>query len=208
MGKSLSPNLSRLNRDQLRTSYNSGLSMSEIAKYLNCSIHKVVYWMEKYSIKRRSLSEATYLKANPDGDPFSIKNRFNAKDMFLYGLGVGIYWGEGDKKSKNAVRVTNTDPGIIKTFRRFLLDICGLKKRKLLYNLIAFNDSNLEVVRNFWVKELKISPEKFGKIVQIPSQGKGTHKKKSKHGVCILIVCNMKLKDWMMKQIKIVAMPG
>ncbi len=195
-------------QSQLRILYHSGHSMSEIAHDLDCSIHKVAYWMEKYGIKRRSPSEATYLKANPHGDPFNIKNRLDSKEMFLYGLGVGIYWGEGDKVSKNALRVANTDPYVIKTFTKFLLDICGLEKRKLLYNLISFNDSNPEDARVFWAKELKISPQKFGKIVQIPSQGKGTYKKKSKSGVCIIIVCNMKLKDWMMKQIKAIAKPG
>ena len=201
-------NLSAPSKKHLEKLYNNGRSMAEIARDLNCSIHKVVYWMEKYGLKRRSHSEATYLKANPHGDPFKIKNNLNLKEMFLYGLGIGIYWGEGDKMSKNAVRVANTDPYVIKTFTRFLLNICGLEKRKLLYNLISFNDSNPEEARIFWAKELETSPEKFGKIVQIPSQGKGTYKKKSKYGVCIVIVCNMKLKAWMMKQIQAISKPG
>ena len=201
-------NLSPPSKKHLEKLYNNGRSMAEIARELNCSIHKVVYWMEKYGIKRRSLSEATYLKANPNGDPFKIKNNINAKEMFLYGLGIGIYWGEGDKRSKNALRVANTDPYVIKTFTKFLLNICGLEKRKLLYNLISFNDSNPEEARIFWAKELETSPEKFGKIVQIPSQGKGTYKKKSKYGVCIVIVCNMKLKAWIMKEIQAISKPG
>lgn len=90
---------------------------------------------------------------------------------------------------------------MIKVFTKFLLTICQLEKRKLIYNLICFNDSNPEEVRSYWAKELGISKEKFGKIVQIPSQGKGTYKKKSMYGVCILIVGNMKLKSWIMNEI-------
>lgn len=188
-------------REDLEKLYKSGLSMFEIAAKLKCSTHKIVYWMNKYNLQRRSLSDALYVKLNPNGDPFKIKKIMNQDEKFLYGLGIGIYWGEGDRRSKNALRVANTDPKLIKVFTKFLLTICQLEKRKLIYNLICFNDSNPEKVRNYWAKELRISKEKFGKIVQIPSQGKGTYRKKSKHGVCIAIVCNMKLKTWIMDEI-------
>lgn len=175
--------------------------MFEIAAKLKCSPHKVVYWMNKYDLKRRTLSDALYAKLNPNGDPFKIKEDLNQEEKFLYGLGLGIYWGEGDKRTKNSIRLANTDPELVKTFAKFLLTICRLEKRKLIYNLICFNDSNPEEVRSYWAKELKISKEKFGKIVQIPPQGKGTYRKKSKYGVCILIVGNMKLKAWIMNEI-------
>jgi hypothetical protein len=166
------------------------------------------FFISKYSLRRRGLSDALYAKLNPHGDPFKIKKIMNQDEKFLYGLGIGIYWGEGDRRSKNALRVANTDVKLIKMFTKFLLIICGLEKRKLLYNLICFNDSNPEEVRNYWAKELGISKEKFGKIVQIPSQGKGTYKKKSKYGVCIIIVCNMKLKSWIMNEISKTSLPG
>lgn len=188
-------------REELKTLYNSGLSMVEIASKLSCSPHKIVYWMNKYGLRRRGLSDAMYKKLNPNGDPFKIKTSMNQDEKFLYGLGLGIYWGEGDKKSKNALRVANTDVELIKLFTKFLLNICQLEKHKLIYNLICFNDSDPKEVRNYWAKELRISKEKFGKIVQIPSQGKGTYKRKSKYGVCIIIVGNMKLKSWIMDEI-------
>lgn len=192
---------SSISKEKLYALYSSGRSMTDIAKDLNCSLHKVAYWMNKHGVDRRTRSEASYLKANPNGDPFSIKGKLTPKEMFLYGLGIGIYWGEGEKTSRNAVRVANTDPFVIKKFVQFLLEICQLEKRKLIYNLICFNDSNPEEVRKYWAKELCVSTEKFGKIVQIPAQGKGTYKKKSKFGVCIVIVCNMKLKLWTMEEI-------
>ncbi len=176
--------------------------MAEIADITGCSIHKVVYWMDKYKIKRRSISDAIYLKLNPLGDPFKIIEMFDSKSSFLLGLGIGIYWGEGQKTSTNAIRVANTDPGVIKNFRRFLLDICGLEERKLFYAIVCFEDSDLSKVRNYWAKELGIIPGKFGKIVQIPMQGKGTYKKKSEFGVCTIIVSNPKLKAWIMSEIK------
>lgn len=105
--------------------------MAEIAKKIGCSINKIAYWMDKYKIKRRSNSEATYVKRNPNGDPFKIKNKLNLKEQQLQGLGIGIYWGEGDKGNPHSLRVANTDPKLIRVFIRFLLEICRLEKKKL-----------------------------------------------------------------------------
>ena len=117
------------------------------------------------------------------------------------GLGLGIYWGEGSKKSKYSLRVANTDVGIIKTFRKFLLDICGVRKNKITFSIVCFNDVDPDNSRNFWAKELGILPEKFGKITVIPKQGKGTYKKKSLYGVCTIQVSNIKLRNWMMQEL-------
>ncbi len=72
--------------------------------------------MTKYGIPRRNRSEATYIKRNPKGDPFHIKTNLNNKEKILYGLGLGIYWGEGTKVNREAVRVGNSDPNLIKIF--------------------------------------------------------------------------------------------
>jgi hypothetical protein len=191
-----------LSKKDLTELYRKGRSMKQIAGIFSCSLHKVVYWMNKYQLLRRTLSQAIYLSANPRGDPFKIKTSLNKKETFLFGLGLGIYWGEGEKISKGQVRVTNTNPAIIKTFIRFLMNICRLEKRKLLFQIICFNDSDPVQVRKYWAEELKIKEEKFGKIIQIPKQGKGTYKKKSVNGVCVLTISSIKLKPWIMGELE------
>ncbi len=176
--------------------------MMEISKILNCSPSKVIYWMNRYRIKRRSWSEATYVKQNPGGDPFKIRKNLSSEEKLLYGLGIGIYWGEGNKAARHTLAVANTDAGILKVFIRFLLDICQLKIDKIRYSIVCFNDTNPEKAKMYWANILKISPEKFGKIVQIPPQGKGTYKRKSKFGVCTVSATNIKLKKWIMKEIQ------
>lgn len=89
-------------KNELEFLYKSGLSMPSIAKILNCSIHKVVYWMDQYKIKRRSMSDAVYLQQNPNGDPFKIKAKLNKKDSFLLGLGLGIIGVKVKKQLKEA----------------------------------------------------------------------------------------------------------
>ena len=191
-----------IGKNELRRLYTEGRSMLEISEKYGCSMHKVAYWMKKYQIPRRSRSEANYLKYNPDGDPFKIKTNLTLEEQLLKGIGLGIYWGEGAKTNKYSLRVANTDAGIIRTFRQFLLKICGLKKGKATYSLVCFNDVNPDTARNYWSKELGILPDKFGKITIIPKQGKGTYKKKSKFGVCTIQVSNIKLRNWMMKELK------
>ena len=192
-----------IDRSNLEELYKSGRSMAEIAQKYGCSVHKIVYWMNKYKIVRRSRSEANYIKYNPDGDPFKIKSELNDEERFLKGLGLGIYWGEGAKTSNHSLRVANTDVGIIKTFRKFLLEICGLRENKITYSLICFNDADPNIARNYWSKELGILPHKFGKITIIPKQGKGTYKKKSMFGVCTIQASNIKLRNWLIGELEI-----
>ena len=175
--------------------------MSEIATILDFSLHKVAYWMKTYGIKTRSRSDAMYKKLNPTGDPFTIKELVTTQDFFLMGLGLGIYWGEGNKISLHAVRVTNSDPKVISTFRRFLKEICGVDDKKIRYSIVCFNDSSTTECKRYWSEMLQITSDNFGKIVQIPTQGKGTYTKKSQFGVCTITVSNIKLKTWIMKQI-------
>lgn len=191
-------------KSDLEKLYLSGKSMAQIARQLGCSVHKISYWMNEYQIKRRTRSEATYLIGNPDGDPFDLRNinNLSKEDMFLYGLGIGLYWGEGEKTTKHAIRVTNSDPYVIIRFRDFLIKTCQLKPTKIRYYLICFNDIKPDVARVYWANLLQISPKKFGKIVEIPSQGKGTYKMKSKYGVCTIYAGNMKLKSWIMSEME------
>src|SRR3990167_3069881 len=105
-----------------------GMSMMEISKHLGCSHHKVAYWMGEYKINRRSISDAVYLRSNPGGDPFQIKTPQTADELMLYGLGVGLYWGEGNKAHQNAVRIGNSDPQLLKCYIKFLTKLCGVNK--------------------------------------------------------------------------------
>lgn len=192
-----------ISKDELSKLYSSGQSLSEVAKTLGTSVHKIRYWMNKYNLKTRSISEGAYLKANPDGDPFKIKDNFSKNEVFLLGLGIGIYWGEGTKSDGcSSLKVANSDPGIIRTFTAFLKSVCQLKTERFSYSIVCFNDTTRESARKYWSKELNIPPEKFGKITVIPKQGRGTYKKKSSYGVCTIQGNNVKLRRWVLDRIE------
>ncbi len=178
--------------------------MMDIARKLKVSPHKISYWMSKYKIKRRPPSEALYRKYNPGGDPFKLQTPNSIPRAFLYGLGLGLYWGEGNKADKYSVRVGATDPEMILIFRKFLERICGVPKRKFKYSLMCFKDTDPLIAKNFWVKKLKLKPEQIGKVTSLKPLGKGKYKKTSKCGVCTLYVFNIKLKKWIMDQLELI----
>jgi hypothetical protein len=84
-------------------------SIKTISKDLHCSESKVVYWMKKHNIKRRSISEAIYQIHNPKGDPFKFIEPKTKEEFFIYGLGLGLFMGEGNKKTNYGIRLGNTD---------------------------------------------------------------------------------------------------
>jgi len=168
--------------------------MQEIADQFFCSASKIKYWMVEYEINRRSVSEAIYQKANPNGDPFKIKENLNPEELKLLGLGLGIFWGEGNKRSKCSVRVGNSDPKLIKKFIEFLDKICGVKKEKLKFNLQIFSDLSENKVVKFWMDELDIKRLQFYKVIITPYRSLGTYKHKSMYGVITIDFNNVKLK--------------
>ena len=174
------------------------MSSADIAVAQRCSESKVNYWIRKFNIQKRSVSEAVYLKHNPLGNPFKIKPIQSMADAQLLGLGLGLFWGEGTKKSKVSVRLGNTDPGLIREFIKFLIHICGAEPKKLKFWLQIFDDMPRKATLLFWLNSLKefgIIKEQFSKVTVTPSRSIGTYREKSKHGVLSVYFHNTKLKQ-------------
>lgn len=171
-------------------------SVSEIARIFKKSETGINYWMKKFNIKKRTISEAIYLKNNPKGDPFKIKTPGNLYLAELKGLGLGLYWGEGNKKNKNSIKLGNTDPILIEKFIEFLVKILGVNKNKIKFSLQIFSDINPRVAKGYWVNQLKIKPSQFTNKITVTESGKvGNYRKKSKYGVLIVYYHNKKLRN-------------
>ncbi len=169
--------------------------MQEIALELGCSVNKVVYWMDRYQIKRRTISDAIYNKHNPNGDPFDIKPIRNRSDAKLLGLGLGLYWGEGNKRNKYSVRLGNTDPALLNTFILFLTELCGVKRERLKFGLQIFSDTDPKVALDYWIQELNVRDSQFYKVTVTISGSVGTYRHKSSYGVVTVHFHNKKLRD-------------
>ncbi|MBI4035796.1 hypothetical protein HY383_02520 [Candidatus Daviesbacteria bacterium] len=184
-----------LSSEKLSKLYASGQSITDIAKHLCISSNKVVYWMNKYRIQRRSISDAVYLKNHPNGDPFSFRTPSSLAESMLLGLGLGLYWGESNKLNKTSIRLGNTDPDLMNYFIKFMIDICGVKKQDLKFGLQIFTDIDTQTAMNYWMEELDIKKEQFYKPIITKSNSLGTYRKKSKYGVIMLNYHNRKLRD-------------
>lgn len=181
---------------------NKRQSTAQIAKYVRCSQNKINYWLAKYEIKKRNISDAIYELKNPLGDPFQIKKPRTLKQGILFGLGLGIYWGEGLKRGKGAVRLTNTDPRMVKKFILFLEKFCGIDRNKLRFSIQIFSDISKEKSIDYWMKELDVKKEQFYKTIISQVRGEGTYKYKSEYGVIIVYFNNIKLKKIILKMIE------
>ncbi len=117
-------------------------------------------------------------------------------------LALGLYWGEGNKTTNHAIRVTNSDPGVIKQFVRYLKIICQIREGKLCFYLQTFKDNDLVIAREFWGGMLDIEPSTIKTTNPIPSMGKGTYKKISKYGVMTVGFFNTHLKTYIMNELK------
>ncbi len=169
--------------------------MQEIGDVLGYSLHTVSYWMKKHGISTRSRSEAIYAKRNPDGDPFSFKLPGAFEEIRLLGIGIGLYWGEGNKVDPNSIRLGNTDPELIRLFIEFLVVIFKIKREKLKFGLQVFSDIDPDSALDFWTKKLNIQRSQVNKPVVTISGSLGTYRKKSQYGVLTVMCHNKKLRD-------------
>src|SRR5579859_2843472 len=120
--------------------YAQRLSMQQIADRLGCSPHKVTYWMHAYGMERRTWSEATYAHCNPDGDPFKVITPVTPQEIELFGLGLGLFMGEGTRKAQHEVTLANASPDIHRIFLAFLGQICGVARSDLRVWINIFDD--------------------------------------------------------------------
>jgi len=110
-------------------------------------------------------------------------------------MGLGLYWGEGNKANIHSLRLGNTDPELIKTYMSFLITLFGVKKENLKFGLQIFTDTKQEVALYYWVNKLDVKPSQFYKITVTISGSVGTYRHKSKYGVLTVYFHNKKLRD-------------
>jgi hypothetical protein len=179
-----------------------GYSVSAIARHFNCSENKINYWFKKYGVPKRNISDAMYLKRNPGGDPFRFSYPSTLEGVKLLGMGLGLYWGEGNKADKNSVRLGNTDSSLINKYIDFLIKICQVNPDKLRFGLQIFSDTDPGTALNYWVKIIGFPRQQFlPKVIVTPTRGVGSYKKKSKYGVLTVYFHNKKLKNLLMSML-------
>lgn len=179
-----------------------GNSYTQIHKFTNVPKSTLSDWLsdEEWSIKvKRKLIKNNKLNLIRAAEVLTrirkarheifLKEAKIAYDKFkndlLFTFGLGIYWGEGDKKSGNIVVVTNTDPNMLRVAALFYRRYLNLDESKLRISLFIYKDINIDFAMNFWSRFLKVPRSQFIKVKILKSRSRLT-KTKSKYGICSL----------------------
>jgi len=112
----------------------------------------------------------------------------------LFIAGIMLYWGEGDKRNRNQVRLTNTDPSMIALFVTFLLHACKIPEQRISAHLLIYPDNDAGTCKTYWSTTSKIELSKFTKCTLI----QGRHKtNRLPYGICMVTVSSTYLKEKM-----------
>jgi len=175
--------------------------MLEIARAISLTPATVKYWMDKYGLARRSASESAYVKQNPSGDPFRIKNRLSERDEKLFLSCLMLYWAEGSRRNNHVIQIANLDHRMLSIFIKFLKQICYVKEEKIRLTIQLYKEFDKKIVKNYWSKQLGV-PKRFIAVnIHSDIRSKPT-KQWSKYGIARIEVRNVKLKRWIDEQLE------
>jgi hypothetical protein len=118
----------------------------------------------------------------------------------LHHAGCLLYWAEGSK-SRCAVGFSNSDPHMVRLFRRFLTECLGIEREaiRLSINVYTNNGMTIEEIERYWLEllELPASCARKHTLNHMPTSSSGRAKNKLPYGVCTLRVHN----TWMLQHI-------
>lgn len=145
--------------------------------------------LSRYNQKRRIEKIKLINKAR-----ISAKQEYSSlsKDS-LFIAGLMLYWGEGDSKlENNLVRLSNTNPNLIRVFTLFLTIICNIPTNKIKGWILLYPDLNETKCLDFWSNASGLELSQFTK----PTFIKGRHPtRRLSYGVCQITHTNRLLKE-------------
>lgn len=162
-----------------------GLSYSEILKEISVAKSTLSLWLRSVGLakeqkqrltekrriaalrgaKTRREQRLTITKDIKDNAEKEIK-KLSKRELWL--IGISLYWAEGHKeKDKGSLaRLGNSDPKMIKVFLRWLYEICGIKKKDIVFRIYLHETSKkrLKEVIKHWSRITGFSENNFQQI--------------------------------------------
>lgn len=91
--------------------------------------------------------------------------------------GTALYWGEGQKKGRE-VRVSNSDPRIIKFMLKWFKKVWGFGKDQITLFIIInkIHKKRIKEVEGWWSRETKFPKENFSKTTLIKTKNRKNYK--------------------------------
>lgn len=119
----------------------------------------------------------------------------------FFNTSLAIYWSEGDSKLENGnLRVTNTDPVLLKTFSKFLQRYLFVSQSKIRAYLILYPDLKEQTCLSYWSHRVGLSKKSFFRSNFI----KGHHpSKRLRYGICTVMFANREKKEVLIQWVKL-----
>lgn len=103
------------------------------------------------------------------------------RDLFI--AGVNLYWAEGYKRPKikdgkikthHPVSLSNSDPGLVKVYLRFLREVCSVPEDRITAEIRVYEHHSKDFLLSFWGNITNIQPPRLKTInngISISSKG-------------------------------------
>jgi len=104
-----------------------------------------------------------------------------------------LYWAEGSK-SRNDVRLTNSDARMVRLFCKFLVESLGIDLHDIRVAINVYTNNGLTIrdIENHWLGMLGVPRSCLRKhtLNHIPTSSSGRARGRLPYGVCRVSVCN------------------
>jgi transposase-like protein len=163
---------------------NQGISIGEIARTIGVSKSSVSLWVREIKLSKSQLKQLNINGHSVESIDkrrisrlSSTKKRHNqlfadayleASDLFvnpLWNVGISLYWGEGGK-TKNLVRIANSDPAVITVMMNFFRSVCHVPEDKFRAHVHTFMHANVDQTIAYWSQITGIQKSQFFKTYQ------------------------------------------
>jgi hypothetical protein len=118
----------------------------------------------------------------------------------MHHAGCMLYWAEGAKK-RNGIQFSNSDPHIVRLFRRFLTESLAIELDEILMSINVYTNNGLSIeqIEAYWLELLGLprSSVRTHTLNHMPTSSSGRAKHRLPYGVCTLRVHS----TWMVQHI-------
>lgn len=153
-----------------------GCTYNEISKELNVNKSTLSGWLSSLVLTKEeeialgkkcrfaSISNGKKCIERWNARREQVKNEYSPplNDPFFM-LGIGLYWGEGDKYSKSTVGLSNSDPSIARIFIKWIMKFFKEDFEKFSIRVQHYDVAQDEKIKNYWSKELGVPLSFFQK---------------------------------------------
>ena len=205
----------RKDKDKAFEMRRSGKTYREIEKELGISRSTLSNWFREVSWSKHLKTQYTNRTWSKDQHLLmhqARRNKLNSlykqaeqeaseqyktyKQDPLFWAGLMVYAGEGEKRSKHLVRITNTEFYLHKIFIAFLAKYLSVTREKVRLCLILYPDLNESLCKEMWSNLLNIPRTQFHKTQVITGKEKV---KRLQYGIGMSIISSTVLKKKLMK---------